>query len=88
VHTLSEAQSDPLPFGRAAPSRIAADEKQIEVDGEKSGSTLRSTLTRSCCWKLTRSAAAGLIPRQRSGIDSQRTALLPTQRFSPVLAAI
>ena len=32
VHTLSEAQSDPP---TAAPSRVAVDEKQIEVDGEK-----------------------------------------------------
>ncbi|WP_252698660.1 IS6 family transposase [Natronosalvus vescus] len=32
THTLSEAQSDPP---TAAPSRVAVDEKQIEVDGEK-----------------------------------------------------
>ena len=32
VHTLSEAQSDPP---TATPSRVAVDEKQIEVDGEK-----------------------------------------------------
>ncbi|SDX23337.1 hypothetical protein SAMN05443574_12045, partial [Haloarcula vallismortis] len=32
VHTLSEAQSDPP---TASPSRVAVDEKQIEVDGEK-----------------------------------------------------
>ena len=32
VHTLSEAQSDPP---TAEPSRVAVDEKQIEVDGEK-----------------------------------------------------
>ncbi|GGN94886.1 hypothetical protein GCM10009030_21680 [Haloarcula pellucida] len=32
VHTLSEAQSDPL---TAEPSRVAVDEKQITVDGEK-----------------------------------------------------
>jgi len=32
VHTLSEAQSDPP---TAQPSRVAVDEKQIEVDGEK-----------------------------------------------------
>jgi len=32
VHTLSEAQSDPQ---TAVPSRVAVDEKQIEVDGEK-----------------------------------------------------
>ena len=32
MHTLSEAQSDP-PTG--SPSRVAVDEKQIEVDGEK-----------------------------------------------------
>ncbi|ACV48660.1 transposase [Halomicrobium mukohataei DSM 12286] len=32
VHTLSEAQSEPP---TAAPSRVAVDEKQIEVDGEK-----------------------------------------------------
>jgi len=32
VHTLSESQSDPP---TAAPSRVAVDEKQIEVDGEK-----------------------------------------------------
>jgi transposase-like protein len=31
VHTLSEAQSDPP---TAMPSRVAVDEKQIEVDGE------------------------------------------------------
>jgi len=31
VHTLSEAQSDPPP---ASPSRVAVDEKQIEVGGE------------------------------------------------------
>ncbi|WP_153554661.1 IS6 family transposase [Halomicrobium sp. LC1Hm] len=50
VHTLSEAQSDPPTFTRAnsraahqiasdlrttEPSRVAVDEKQIEVDGEK-----------------------------------------------------
>ncbi|GGN88453.1 hypothetical protein GCM10009030_08190 [Haloarcula pellucida] len=32
VHTLSEAQNDPP---TAQPSRVAVDEKQIEVDGEK-----------------------------------------------------
>jgi putative transposase len=32
VHTLSEAQSDPP---TASPSRVAVDEKQITVDGEK-----------------------------------------------------
>jgi transposase-like protein len=32
VHTLPEAQSDPP---TAEPSRVAVDEKQIEVDGEK-----------------------------------------------------
>jgi len=32
VHTLSEAQSDP---STAKPSRVAVDEKQIEIDGEK-----------------------------------------------------
>src|SRR6056297_1235532 len=32
VHTLSEAQSDPP---TAEPSRVAVDEKQIKVDGEK-----------------------------------------------------
>ncbi len=32
AHTLSEAQSDPP---TVAPSRVAVDEKQIEVDGEK-----------------------------------------------------
>jgi len=32
VHTLSEAQSDPP---MAEPSRVAVDEKQIEIDGEK-----------------------------------------------------
>jgi transposase-like protein len=32
VHTLSESQSDPP---TAKPSRVAVDEKQIEVDGEK-----------------------------------------------------
>ncbi|WP_254532729.1 IS6 family transposase [Natrinema gelatinilyticum] len=32
THTLSEAQSDPP---TAQPSRVAVDEKQIEVDGEK-----------------------------------------------------
>jgi transposase-like protein len=32
THTLSEAQSDPP---SAEPSRVAVDEKQIEVDGEK-----------------------------------------------------
>ncbi len=32
THTLSEAQSDPP---TATPSRVAVDEKQIEVDGEK-----------------------------------------------------
>ncbi|SNR71160.1 hypothetical protein SAMN06264855_1513 [Halorubrum vacuolatum] len=31
THTLSEAQSDPP---TAEPSRVAVDEKQIEVDGE------------------------------------------------------
>lgn len=40
VHTLSEVQSDPP---TVEPSRVAVDEKQIEVDGEKNGSTLRST---------------------------------------------
>jgi glycine/D-amino acid oxidase-like deaminating enzyme len=32
VHTLSEAQADPP---TAKPSRVAVDEKQITVDGEK-----------------------------------------------------
>jgi hypothetical protein len=45
------------------PSRVAVDETQIEVDGEKNGCTRRSMSTRSCCWTLMSTAAAGPIPR-------------------------
>jgi len=61
--TLSEQQSDPP---TAVPLRVAVDEKQIEVDGEKSGSTPRLTQSQRCCLKSMCTDGAGLTPRRRS----------------------
>ncbi len=45
THDLTEAQSDPPTAG---PSRVAVDENQIEVDGEKNGCMQPSIQSRSC----------------------------------------
>ena len=68
THTLAEKQADPP---TAKPSRVAVDETQITVDGEKSGSTPLSTLTRSCCSISTYSADAGSVPRRSRELRSR-----------------
>ena len=70
THELSGAQSDPP---TVEPSRVAVDEKQIQVDGEKSVCTPRSTQNRSSGSKPTYLAAAGLTSRRRFCTSSLET---------------
>jgi len=48
THDLAEAQDDPP---TAEPSRVAVDEKQIEVDGEENGCMQRLIRSRSYYWR-------------------------------------
>ena len=85
THALSENQDDPP---TAEPSRVAVDEKQITVDGKKSGSTLLSTPTRSYCSISRYSADAGPIPRRRSFTDSPPSTRSQIPSFSSTPAGI
>lgn len=84
THTLSKAQSDPP---TAVPLRVAVDEKQIEVDGEKKGGTLQLTSNQAPARNQGLQPPPDS-PRRRSCIGLPRNTITTTQRFSSVLAAI
>ncbi len=83
TQNLSEDQSDPTPVQS---SRVAGDEEQIEVHGEKKCCTPRLTRNRTFCWKSMSSA----VPRTLRVLVCERDAvrlvnaaeLIQRRRFS------
>jgi putative transposase len=82
THALSEAQEDPP---TAEPSRVAVDEKQIEVDGEKKWLYAAIDTDSKLLLDIEVFSRRGTIPRRHSSIDSPRNTTsqipssLPTQ---------
>ncbi len=85
THTLSEAQSDPP---TASPSRVAVDEKQIEVDGEKKWLYAAIDTESKLLLEIDVFSRRGTDPAAAFLSRLRRNTISTTQRFSWMLAAI
>ena len=79
THDLAEAQSDPP---TAAPSRVAVDEKQIEVDGEEKWLYAAIDTESKLLLEIDVYSRRGTTPRRRFSIASPRNTMSPTRSFS------
>lgn len=85
VYTLSEAQQD---LSTTQPSRVAVEEKQIEIGGEKKWLYAAVDVDSKLLIEVDVFSRRGTTPRRRSCIASLRNTALPTQRFALMLAAV
>jgi len=79
---LAQTQSDPP---TATPSRVAVDEKQIEVDGEKKWLYAAIDTDSKLVLEVDVSAAAGQIPRRCFSTASPRNTTCLRRSFSSML---
>ncbi len=85
THALSEAQSDPP---TVEPSRVAVDEKQIEVDGEKKRLYAAIDTESKLLLEIDVFGRRGTDPAADFIFDLRRNTISTTQRFSQTLVAI
>jgi len=83
--TLAEKQSDPP---TAAPSRVAVDEKQIKVDGEKKWLYAAIDTDSKLLLEVDVFSRRGTDPAAAFLTASPRNTMSPTQSFSSMLVAI
>jgi transposase-like protein len=85
THKLAEQQENPP---TAEPSRVAVDEKQIEVDGEKKWLFAAIDIDSKLLLEVDVYSRRRTTPRRRSCTDSPRNTMSPTRCFSSTAAAI